>query len=210
MNFGCDAGLGRQLPLPSRVLRPWRWVSFMALVFIWQFMLSGPLEIASGEIGLSKYAAYPLVHFGWINRATPAMAAEAKSDASESPPDDSTASGNWWTSKPVVERAIAFGVSGLAVILLYRRITAIGRLTLILWVAMLGTVLFMIVSGLLHYGQELDFSFPRECLSCRWQVSLRAGNGDGHRHVRLPRLLRRLLHRRRGRNSPTRMFRARS
>ena len=41
-----------------------RWGRFMAFMFIWQFMLSGPLEIASGAIGLSKYAAYPLVHYG--------------------------------------------------------------------------------------------------------------------------------------------------
>ena len=30
----------------------------MAFLFIWQFMLSGPLEIASGYIGFSKYASY--------------------------------------------------------------------------------------------------------------------------------------------------------
>src|SRR5882757_1159608 len=30
----------------------------MAFLFIWQFMLSGPLEIASGYIGFANYAAY--------------------------------------------------------------------------------------------------------------------------------------------------------
>src|SRR5919202_3560021 len=30
----------------------------MAFLFIWQFILSGPLEIASGYIGFAKYAGY--------------------------------------------------------------------------------------------------------------------------------------------------------
>src|SRR5262245_21684300 len=30
----------------------------MAFLFIWQFVLSGPLEIASGYIGFAKYMAY--------------------------------------------------------------------------------------------------------------------------------------------------------
>src|SRR6185503_484528 len=30
----------------------------MAFLFIWQFILSGPLEIASGYIGFAKYTAY--------------------------------------------------------------------------------------------------------------------------------------------------------
>ena len=30
----------------------------MAFLFIWQFILSGPLEIASGYIGFSRYLGY--------------------------------------------------------------------------------------------------------------------------------------------------------
>ena len=30
----------------------------MAFLFIWQFILSGPLEIASGYIGFSRYLRY--------------------------------------------------------------------------------------------------------------------------------------------------------
>ncbi|HEX6466463.1 MAG TPA: APC family permease, partial [Terriglobales bacterium] len=39
---------------------PQRWGCLMAFLFIWQFLLSGPLEIASGMIGFSQYAAYLL------------------------------------------------------------------------------------------------------------------------------------------------------
>ena len=37
---------------------PARWGRLMAFLFIWSFVLSGPLEIASGLIGFGQYAAY--------------------------------------------------------------------------------------------------------------------------------------------------------
>src|SRR5438270_5078194 len=37
-----------------------RWGLLMAFLFIWQFILSGPLEIASGYIGFTQYAGYIL------------------------------------------------------------------------------------------------------------------------------------------------------
>src|SRR5437868_14110709 len=39
---------------------PQSWGRLMAFLFIWQFLLSGPLEIASGMIGFSQYATYLL------------------------------------------------------------------------------------------------------------------------------------------------------
>src|SRR4051812_21402756 len=37
---------------------PERWGRLAAFLFIWQFILSGPLEIASGYIGFSQYLGY--------------------------------------------------------------------------------------------------------------------------------------------------------
>jgi APA family basic amino acid/polyamine antiporter len=37
---------------------PARWGRLMAFLFIWQFVLSGPLEIASGLIGFAQYLSY--------------------------------------------------------------------------------------------------------------------------------------------------------
>ena len=59
------AELGAALPGSGgsyRFLReaygPAKWGRLMAFLFIWQFLLSGPLEIASGMIGFSDYAGY--------------------------------------------------------------------------------------------------------------------------------------------------------
>ena len=35
-----------------------RWGRLMSFLFIWQFLLSGPLEIASGFIGFASYLKY--------------------------------------------------------------------------------------------------------------------------------------------------------
>src|SRR5437870_7771029 len=45
----------------------------MAFLFIWQFILSGPLEIASGYIGFARYTGY--IWPGMTQRATLLMAA---------------------------------------------------------------------------------------------------------------------------------------
>src|SRR5687768_1385904 len=89
------------------------WGRLMAFLFIWQFFLSGPLEIASGYIGFKSYASYLLPG------ASP-----------------------FWLG------ALVVGVGLLNIILLYRRITSIGKITVSLWIGVLLTVSVVIVTGL--------------------------------------------------------------
>ncbi len=64
-------------------------------------------------------------------------------------------------------------VSGILVIiliiLLYRKITTIGKISLFLWIGVIGTILWLIVGGVTHFNPKLafdyspnafDFSFP--------------------------------------------------
>lgn len=104
---------------------PARWGRLMAFLFIWQFVLSGPLEIASGLIGFSHYASYL-----------------------------------WPGMTPLGQKLLAASVGGVALLLLYRRITFLGKVTVTLW---MGTVLTMgsiLVLGLPHFDPKLAFSFP--------------------------------------------------
>ena len=102
-----------------------RFGRLMAFLFIWSFILSGPLEIASGYIGFSSYTRYI-----W--------------------PDLTTAQ----------VFMIAVGVGVLNVVLLYRRIEAIGTLTVTLWTGTLITTTAVIVSGALNFSAERAFDFP--------------------------------------------------
>lgn len=97
----------------------------LPFLFIWQFIWSGPLEIASGFIGFGQYLAYFF----------PAMG-------------------------PLETRAVSAAVGVLVVILLYRGITAVGRLTVVLWAGMLVTVSWIVASGLVHFDAGKAFDFP--------------------------------------------------
>jgi amino acid transporter len=97
----------------------------MAFLFIWQFILSGPLEIASGYIGFAQYAGYV-----------------------------------WRGLTPAGTILVAVAVGVVNVVLLYRRITFIGKLTVALWVGTLLTTLAVIVTGALHFDRHIAFDFP--------------------------------------------------
>ena len=102
-----------------------RYGRLMAFLFIWSFILSGPLEIASGYIGFSRYLRYV-----W---------------------PDLTAAHTF---------LIATGVGLLNVALLYRRIEAIGTLTVSLWVGTLITTVAVIASGAFYFDSAIAFDFP--------------------------------------------------
>jgi amino acid transporter len=59
----------------------------------------------------------------------------------------------------------AVGVGVLATFLLYRKITSIARLMVALWIGMLVTVGWLIVSGLFHFNASLAFDFPPQAFT---------------------------------------------
>jgi basic amino acid/polyamine antiporter, APA family len=97
----------------------------LPFLFIWQFIFSGPLEIASGYIGFSQYAGY-----------------------------------FWRSMTPWQSRGLSAAVGALVILLLYRRVTAVGRLAVVLWVGVLATVLWIIGAGMAHFHAAVAFDFP--------------------------------------------------
>jgi amino acid transporter len=97
----------------------------MGFLFIWQFILSGPLEIASGYIGFTLYLGY------------------------------------LWTGITKLQSIVIITCLGLLnIVLLYRKITFIGKLTVSLWAGTLLTALAVIVTGALNFDPRLAFDFP--------------------------------------------------
>jgi APA family basic amino acid/polyamine antiporter len=66
----------------------------------------------------------------------------------------------WRGMGPGASRWIAAGAGTLVIALLYRKITAIGRLTVVLWIGMLATVAWIIVSGAANFHPAVAFDFP--------------------------------------------------
>jgi fructoselysine transporter len=78
---------------------------------------------------------------------------------------------NWWQSK-----IIAGSLVLLLVILLYRRITTIGRISVLLWAGVVGTMLWLIWGGIRHFDAKIAFDFPPGAfqLSSVWFAGLGA------------------------------------
>ncbi|MFT8391569.1 MAG: amino acid permease [Sporolactobacillus sp.] len=57
-------------------------------------------------------------------------------------------------------KLVAVAVTILTIALLYRRITSIAKISIILWIGMILTVLLMIGTGLTHFNPSLAFNFP--------------------------------------------------
>ena len=66
----------------------------------------------------------------------------------------------WRGLTPFDEKLVAAAAGLLATILLYRKITSIAKLMMTLWIGMLITVGWVIVSGLLHFDPSVAFAFP--------------------------------------------------
>lgn len=130
-----------------------RWGRLMAFLFVWQFMISGPLEIASGLIAISQVA----------KEIDPAW---AKFDEKWS---EAVPLGHWGDNQ---ELKVTFGPARLAVMLiavalivmLYRRITILGRLTVMFWLCVLGAIAWILVEGWLRFDPAIAFQHGKPSL----------------------------------------------
>jgi amino acid transporter len=122
-----------------------RWGRLMAFLFVWQFMLSGPLEIASGLIAIAIFvtALDPVVgqwneSWTWKHVFWP----EANLSVSMGP-----------------ARLLALGAGVLILFLLYRRIRTLGHMTVAIWLGVLAVIGWILVEGMLHFDPAMAFDY---------------------------------------------------
>jgi amino acid transporter len=101
------------------------WGRMLAFLFVWQILFAGPLEIASGNIGLVQY----LKVF-------------------------------WPTMSDMQMKLIAAGIGVVLIFSLYRRIVDIARIMFWLWVTMLVTTGWVILTGIASFNAGMAFDFP--------------------------------------------------
>jgi APA family basic amino acid/polyamine antiporter len=126
-----------------------RWGRLMAFLFIWQFLLSGPLEIASGLIAMDSFSQSLSPSFQEYNRANTLRYVLWQGET----PEDQIA----LTIGPARAGCMAVGAFLLA--LLYRRVTVLARLTVWLWLGVLAVIAWICVEGLLHFDAARAFDF---------------------------------------------------
>ncbi len=141
------------------VFRPWRWGRILPFLFIWQFIFSGPLEVATGCIGIVNYLSevWPAQ---WVSLLLP-------------PGDD----GKRLLS--VAGCVTASLAAAFAVLLLYRRIHSVGKLTVALWTGMVVTVLIVIAMCAVKFSPAQAFAFPPDAFSFDGEFGLALGGALG-------------------------------
>jgi len=65
-------------------------------------------------------------------------------------------------------KALSGGLVVFIAFLLYRRITTIGKISVLLWVGVVGTLVWLIWGGLRHFNPKIAFDFPPDAFHLSW------------------------------------------
>lgn len=117
-----------------------------AFLFIWQFLLSGPLELASGLIAVAQFSLSLSKDWFEFNE---------------------TWSHKYvlWESQNVAivldpSRWACLFLGFLLIFLLYRKVSSLGKMTVVLWVGVLLALAWIIVEGILHFDPAIAWDWP--------------------------------------------------
>jgi amino acid transporter len=125
---------------------PGRWGRLMSFLLIWQTLFQAPLVLASGALGFGEYSTFLLPKDGTLAR----VAGRIKIG-----------------QMPYFEHLIAAAAVIFIIFLLYRRIGAVGKISMVIWAVVVGTIVWLIWGGATHFDAHAVFEFP----AGRWNTS---------------------------------------
>jgi basic amino acid/polyamine antiporter, APA family len=115
----------------------------LSFLFIWQLSFSAPLSIASGCIGLAKYATFFWPSLQHTFFATDVHIADS-----------------YFAVGLRTETLLGIAIVALAAWLGYRRIADVGKISKLLWITVIGTIAWVIFAGVTHFDAHRAFDFP--------------------------------------------------
>jgi fructoselysine transporter len=131
---------------------PQHWGRLISFLFIWQTLFQGPLSIASGALGFADYSTYLVGKSGRLAAILGAFGSHGKN-------------------------VIAGALVLLVVLLLYRRITEVGRISVVFSVVVIGTILWIVWGGAAHFNAHRVFDFSGEGSGFSWLLFAALGHG---------------------------------
>jgi APA family basic amino acid/polyamine antiporter len=121
------------------------WGRLMAFLFVWQILISGPLEVGSGLVAIAQFSTALSPEFKTYDEAH-------------------TVKVEWQISEEQTlgvavgpSRWLGFTAGVLILVLLYRRVAALGRLSVIFLIGVLGVIAWVLVEGALRFDPALAF-----------------------------------------------------
>lgn len=144
-----------------------RWGRLMAFLFVWQILISGPLEVGSGLVAAAQFSTAVSPDFKAFDEKHTAKAeveiAEGQKVAVSASPS----------------RLFGFALGVLIILLLYRRVTTLGKLTLVFLVGVLAIIAWILFEGAIRFdpAKAFDTTLKDGERPASWGVALGAGLG---------------------------------
>src|SRR5262249_29902743 len=122
------------------------WGRLMAFLFVWQILISGPLEVGSGLVAAAQFSTAVDPGFKeFDDRHTLKREIELDEDKSV-------------TVSLGPSRLVGFGLGLLILALLYRKVTDLGRLSVAFLLGVLALLGWVVIEGAWHFdpGRAFD------------------------------------------------------
>jgi amino acid transporter len=125
-----------------------RWGRLMAFLFVWQILISGPLEVGSGLVAAAQFSRGASPEFAEYDDAHKrtwevAIDVEHRLGVEVGP-----------------ARGLGFALGVLILVLLYRRVATLGKLSLIFLVGVLGVLAWVLLEGAVRFDPAVAFDPP--------------------------------------------------
>jgi fructoselysine transporter len=131
---------------------PQSWGKLISFLLIWQTLFQGPLSVASGALGFADYSTYLATRSSRVAAVVGALGSHS-------------------------ENVIAGAIVALVVVLLYRKIGQIGRISVVFSVIVIATILWIIFSGAGHFQSRRVFDIAGENWNLSWLLLVGLGHG---------------------------------
>jgi amino acid transporter len=122
-----------------------RWGRLMAFLFVWQILISGPLEVGSGLAAAAQFSTaidedYKKFDTEHTRRFEVEITEDQKIGGAIGP-----------------SRLFGFALGLLMVFLLYRRVTALGKLSLVFLLGVLAVLAWVLFEGAIRFNPSVAF-----------------------------------------------------
>lgn len=136
-----------------------RWGRLAAFLFIWQFLISGPLEVSTALIAMAQFAQAASPRFAQFceERTLRLVVSESANLAISFGP----------------AQLLGLGMGAFILWLLHRRIESLGKITLVVWLGVLGALAWLLIEGFARF--QWTIAFNTDGIAERWPQSFAAG-----------------------------------
>ena len=171
----CDgmvwAELGAALPFAGgsyqylkEIYGPRRLGRLFSFLYVWQLMMSSPLSAASGCVGIAQYAGFI---FPSLQRVVASHRFQWSSSLFGSFGIEIAVRHGTW---------VAVVACVLAVVLAYRRVDLAGKISTWLFAGVMGTIAWVISTGIIHFNAGRAFDFPTDAFQLNHAFFLGLGS----------------------------------